>query len=924
MLVLYQRADATHLRAADILVEPVCGTLTYKISIIVYLNSASNTQFGTDSQIYFGDGDFQRIPLTRSTPRPDLGQNVNVASFITTHTYATPGNYTVTYVEHDRSKNIVNIANSEDVAYASYVSFIAEPGTTCNRFPVLPVAPLDRGCSGVTFYHSAGAYDPEGDSLSYEMTIPESFINTSAFYTSPADNKFYTDFAHGNETKNGIPSISIDSAGTVTWNAPGAIGEYNIAFKIIEWRQDPVTHEYQKISTTIRDMQIIIEECVNQRPELEIPQDICVVAGTSINETVLGIDPENHPVKIEAFSNIFDLDEAESSATHLPDSAIFVPSDPPAKMFFLWKTQCSHVRQQPYQVTFKITDSPPSGPKLVTFKTWNIRVIAPPPVISNVVLDVVRKYGVLEWNAYTCHAKKIQVWRKVGSFSMALSQCVTGIPKNSGYTLIAELDPDATSYMDTNKGQGLLSGAMYCYRLVMLVADTKSIVSNERCIGPVIRDAPVITNVTVQKTDEQGEIRVSWAPASDLKPEQFPPPYRYEVFRANDFIGETDITSAGTTEDTTLVDTPLNTIDDVFNYRIVLYAKPKFSDSFVPVDTSAQASSVKLAAVAGLNKIFLHWQDSVPWTNIVAERPYHLIYRGTNFEKDDQLELIDSVQVIENGFYFIDEGQAGHEVNNHTFYNYRIVTVGSYGNPALGIQKNSSQTISVYPENTLKPCPPFLDIEITDCETYVHSNTCDQISFTNVIRWSPDLYDTCRIDIVQYKVYAANTPDSTFTLLATVDTVGFVDRNLTSPSRCYRVSAVDAKGQEGPMSDAQCNDTCPYFTLPNVFTPNADGCNDIFSAVSYDANPDCPVIDLFSCPRFVRNVKIKIYNRWGKEVYHYAAEDHELIGINWNGTDEQGKEMPSGIYYYVAEIEFSVLEKKRRQLVLKDWVHLIR
>src|SRR4051794_7264427 len=78
---------ATHLRAADILVERVCGTLTFKITIIAYLNSQSTTKFGTDSEILFGDFFQQKIPLTVATPRPDLGININVATFTIEHTY---------------------------------------------------------------------------------------------------------------------------------------------------------------------------------------------------------------------------------------------------------------------------------------------------------------------------------------------------------------------------------------------------------------------------------------------------------------------------------------------------------------------------------------------------------------------------------------------------------------------------------------------------------------------------------------------------------------------------------------------------------------------------------------------------------------------------------------------------------------------
>jgi hypothetical protein len=926
LVVTSAKVLATHLRAADVRVERVCGTLTYKITVFVYLNSASSTQFGTNSEIFFGDGSSFKIPRTLSTPRPDLGTNISVASFTTDHSYATSGVFTITYIEHDRSLGILNIANSDDVAYATSVTINTDQKFGCNRFPVLNVIPLDRACAGVAFYHSPGASDPEGDSISYELTTPASGINSFAEYISPDDKKFYTDYDKGNETHDGRPAISIDSTGTVTWNAPGSIGEYTIAFKIIEWRKNSVTGKFEKISTTVRDMQIIVEECDNVRPALQIPENVCVIAGEVVTGIVQGTDFEKHPVKIEIFSEVLDFDEANSPATYSPDTSVFVPSDPPAKLYFKWNTSCLHIRQQPYRIVFKITDNPPKGPKLVTFQTWTIKVVAPAPVFSEVELDVIRNYGVLSWKPYPCEAQKIQVWRKVGSFTARPGNCTSGIQKNAGYTLITETNGTTISFVDSNNEKGLAPGATYCYRLVAIVGDAKSIVSEEFCIGPVIRDAPVITNVSVSDTDPKGKIRINWGKAADLKPEQFPPPYKYELYRAEGFIGESGIVNIGITSDTTFLDTLVNTAEHVYNYRVVLYSQPKFSETFIAVDTSALASSVWLTASAESKKISLHWQDSVPWTNVSEERPYHLIYRGTNFDKDESLVLIDSVQVIDNGFYYTDQGQYNNQpLNDNTIYSYRIVTQGTYGNPEFSIQKNASQTVFIYPENNLRPCAPLVTVEITDCATFVNSQTCNQTSFTNVIHWEPDTYDTCRIDIASYKIYAADSPEADFVFLATVDTSGFAETNLVTPARCYRISAIDRKGQEGQLSEPQCNDACPYFELPNVFTPNEDESNDRFtSSHPLTTSGKFETLNPAGCPRFVKSVKLKVYNRWGKPVYNYFSDAQNGFSINWDGTDDHGREMPSGIYYYVCELEFNVLSKDRQKMTLKDWVHLIR
>ncbi|MEJ0032244.1 MAG: hypothetical protein WDO15_18545 [Bacteroidota bacterium] len=125
-----------------------------------------------------------------------------------------------------------------------------------------------------------------------------------------------------------------------------------------------------------RDMQIIVEDCQNHRPEVIVPQDICVVAGTVIDQDIFGYDPDSDPVKIEAFSQLLSLEPNRAEIT-FPKPNDFQPSTPTnhAKIVFHWQTACENIKEQPYQVVFKITDNPESGQRLIQFKTWNITVV---------------------------------------------------------------------------------------------------------------------------------------------------------------------------------------------------------------------------------------------------------------------------------------------------------------------------------------------------------------------------------------------------------------------------------------------------------------------------------------------------------------------------------------------------------------------
>src|SRR6188768_1481029 len=155
--LLSGKVNATHLRSGDLTVEQTCNSLTYKITLTVYLNTASDTRFGggkdkNDGHIDFGDGTYQLIPAgIVVTPRPDLGPHVGVAVYTISHTYSNEGFYKIFYYERDRNAGILNIPNSIDVPYTAIVSILAKKEINCNHFPRLSVTPVDRACSGGMF-----------------------------------------------------------------------------------------------------------------------------------------------------------------------------------------------------------------------------------------------------------------------------------------------------------------------------------------------------------------------------------------------------------------------------------------------------------------------------------------------------------------------------------------------------------------------------------------------------------------------------------------------------------------------------------------------------------------------------------------------------------------------------------------------------
>ncbi len=933
-------ALATHLRAGEIIASRVsCTNLTFRITVTVYIDTESGIQFGGAGDILnFGDSTFMELPEITTQPRPDLGPNMGIASFTIDHTYSGAGKYIIRYTEAFRNAFILNIDNSVNTLFYLETIVDANPFLRCgNNTPQLLVPPIDKACTGQAWFHNPGAFDPDpGDSLSFQLIFPKRGKGTSVVnYRDPANEAFYTgiglDYGSANEAGTGEPSLTIDPVtGTLVWDAPGAPGEYNIAFLIIEWRK--TDGRWRKLGQVTRDMQIVVEDCLNQRPELEVPQELCVEAGEEITTDIFGWDPDGHPVKIEAFSEVFQVNP--NPASMLPSPAVFQPSSPAnkARVTFQWQTDCAHVRDQPYQVVFKITDQPGNGPALVQFKTWNIRVVGPAPQWQSAQTNLANRSAQLNWQEYACqNATHMQIWRRVDQFAFVPPECVTGMPDFLGYTLIGETPITNTQFIDTNNGSGLAVGAQYCYRLVAvfpLPGGGESYVSQEICLEPILADAPVITQVSVLQTSRtEGSMRVRWQRPFDLNAQQFPPPYEYEVYRAEGFEGTQQITKAhaGRLADTTFVDMNLNTEEQVYNYRVVLYDRNN-----VRVDTSFTASSVRLAAQGGATTVDLAWQAEVPWSNQTQSFPLHDIFRGAAGQPDDALVLIDQVDVNTGGLRYTDEGRFQNTpLNKNELYCYRVMTRGAYGNPRVNEPLvNFSQVVCVRVDDNEPPCQPVINVSGTNCDNYFNEVPCGQGAvYSNLLKWNRPEDEACRDDIDFYRVYAASEVDGAFTLLTDhVRDTFLLDTNLRSFARCYRVSAVDRAGNESVWSEAFCFDNCPYYELPNVFTPNGDQCNELFRAygdpeqTAVCGNP----VDNGQCARFVADVDFVVYNRWGREVYRMPGGKEKSIYIRWNGKDNEGRDLSSGVYYYKATVIFNTIDPSTRKQEMKGWVHLLR
>jgi len=83
-------------------------------------------------------------------------------------------------------------------------------------------------------------------------------------------------------------------------------------------------------------------------------------------------------------------------------------------------------------------------------------------------------------------------------------------------------------------------------------------------------------------------------------------------------------------------------------------------------------------------------------------------------------------------------------------------------------------------------------------------------------------------------------------------------------------------------------DTPNLFFIPNTFSPNDDGVNDV----------------LFVRGSGIKNIKLFIYDRWGEKVFELSTVNYQLSTNNgWDGT-YKGKKLNTAVFAWYAEVEF--------------------
>lgn len=840
---------ATHNRAGEITFRHISG-FTYEIKVTIFANAESPAIARKYIDMDWGDNTGVDTILVGSEVK--VSPNVLKRVWVANHTYPGPGDFTVSITDPNRNAGVDNMINSDQVPfYLKTLLRIFPISGLVNDSPVLLNDPIDDACLGQTFIHNVGAVDPDGDELRYSISKSFGLLGTVApgYTFPPTTNSLYVD------------SIS----GDLVWQNPSQTGTYNIAILVSEYRNGVL------MGQVLRDIQIVVSSvCDNNPPIITAKDKVCIVGGSVLD----------YPIRA---TDLNGLDMVTISVTgdlltpFIPNQAS-VSIDPAANTTnarLVWNSNCDNIRDLEYKLSIKATDNglDRGTINLATFRDVSISVIG--PKVNSVSAQAELKNIRLNWDNYNCqNASGFKIYRRINASGFIPDTCTIGVPSSTGYELIEEIDDvSVTTFLDDNNGDGLIPGVNYCYIMTAYFDDGgESLASFETCAS-VAMYIPLMTKIDVINTDKNtGSIDLAWNPPDTLDSVTFPPPYKYVISQSIKKSSWVLIDSTLGINDTTFQLNNLNTVSNTYEFRVDLKS---YGSNISSVGVSPKSTSIFLTSQPSDNKVKLSWNNNTTWTN-----DSFAIYKSSSL--NSPFNVIDFVSQSS----FQDSALA-----NGIEACYYVESYGSYNIPSIDFELlNKSQIVCSTPRDTTLPCSP----------SFIAEGNCDNNTLN--LSWNnPNLRCIEEADVIGYNIYRSNTLNGEYNLLDSIrdpNTISYTV-SLNSIAGCYMVRSVDSVGNLSPAVEAKCVEYCPYYELPNIFTPNGDNFNDLFVPIK---NPEF---------RYVDSIDLNIFNRWGDKVFHT-----KVPGIFWNGTHMENNEpLSDGVYYYICTVFEQTLEgSKPREL----------
>ncbi|MFN0176526.1 MAG: hypothetical protein ACKVU0_17940, partial [Saprospiraceae bacterium] len=434
---------ATHLMGGDFTYSYVSksgGFVTYKVSMKLYRDCNSNTQFPSSATVgaYYANNNSSYGTLTLSkasgysteksiTPKCLPSSTICIAEMLYEGTVQLPASNTTGFYFSAgsccRNNGITNIYTSSNNVGMGWLLYVPPPQTYTNtsvNFANLPV-PTICLCDTISFNHNA--YDANGDSLVYSLATPYSSSGGMGGITQQTPppgvvsyNSGYS-LAYPLDTSNYI-SINPETGEIKTYICDQ--GLYVISVEVKEYRK-LANGSSVYVGSVRRDLQLIAKSCTNYSPpKFKLSTGYndsnyynrTIAAGDTLKINITGVDTLGDSLYISANGAIFTGVDGQCSpfATMPADTA-----DSTITTQFKWGPGCCRVGQT-YVFTVDLSDNNCG----TTQKTFSIKVspMATLPKIDIRCVDVVSNSKVkLTWNpsGTTKNFGKYLIYRRTGT-----------------------------------------------------------------------------------------------------------------------------------------------------------------------------------------------------------------------------------------------------------------------------------------------------------------------------------------------------------------------------------------------------------------------------------------------------------------------------------------------------------------------------
>lgn len=653
----------THNRAGEITYEHVSG-YTYEITLTTYTYTPSAANEDRDElTISWGDDTYSEVSRISITYLPDDYQK-NI--YIGKHSFPGPGTYYVLMEDKNRNAGIDNIVESVFIPFAIKTKLVINSIIGENSAPLLLNPPIDKAVVGQRFVHNPTAFDLDGDSLSYILTVCSgSMGNPIEDYSYPiASDSLYVD----------------PLTGDLVWNAPVSEGRYNIAMVVLEYR-DGI-----QISAIVRDIQIDVEEADNTPPVIVELSDQCVIAGDSVSFPVQAYDVDEDIVELIAVGGVFEVSGRSGEFNSVTAST-------EVSSLFRWDTECSQVRQQPYSILFKATDN--GNVPLSDQEYVSIKIRGKPSEIDSVYISH-DKIEISIDESDCDNAIGVRLFKSVGSFPLDDSLCIATMPQE--FILLTDTVSTVTSFHDLD----IEPGFKYCYRLETVYKDGALSYPSESVCVEKRDNSPVFSQTSVlDDSDDLTIVSLQWTQyvidTATIVHNAF---YVLERYVANDQADKWQtVFTSSSVNSISFIDSIHNPIAYNERYRLLTV----LTDVNLNAIDTLHATTATIVPVLSLeeNAVRIKAKGNTPWINNLY----------TVYKYNDSLDVWDSLLTVEEPTIVDTVVEYGIGAR------YKIVSTGAYGlsDYPSGIV-NWSHEASIRVDDTFAPVVKLESVD-RECQT---------------------------------------------------------------------------------------------------------------------------------------------------------------------------------------------------------------